>query len=230
MSISAIETSQSAAVYIGSENTTINKAQWFAPDLAKNLPPYPLALQEFLSGPCPMWEGKNAEETHIVVPLFDTLIAGSRGSYKKVPRTLKAIDQLDKDAGGTGFRYIRDLVNSEIGEFPAEKGFCWAVMMKEGLPKISGDTYEVQEECLQLKGYEIPSTVDAATVVLWEKRCTDKSSFSREPLFYIYCKEVVDSRHVIIGADSNEGPEVILPLRWITKDPSLIGVGIRKFQ
>ena len=82
--------------------TSMGPAEWAQPNAIQNLPPYPPKLVEFLEGPCPIWEGKTARETHIVVPLFPTLTLLVDGI--EVPRTLSNLDELDKSTGGVGFR------------------------------------------------------------------------------------------------------------------------------
>ena len=115
--------------------TAITPEQWANPtEFLATLPPMPQALADFLAGPCPINAKKKAAETHIVVPLVKNIITCVNGVSTTVPRSLKALDKLDKDAGGKGCKCNWEFLEP-IADKPAEVEFEWAVMTREMIPK-----------------------------------------------------------------------------------------------
>ena len=148
--------------------------QWANPAaFLATLPPMPQALVDFLDGPCPLYPGKKAGETHIVVPLVKNITTHKKGVSVTKPRTLKTLDKFDKDSGGAGCRHIWGKVLSPDVDKPAEVEFEWAVLTKGALPRSTFyycPTYDSEKRLAEEKGYQVPGILDAVTCLLWATR------------------------------------------------------------
>ncbi len=151
--------------------TSLSKIDWANPaEFLKKLPPMPKELVDFLEDPCPIYghEGKKARETHIVVPLMKNITTVVDGVSVVIPRTLRTLNELEKDAEGCGGF---DIINFPHGvNEPSEVEFEWGVMTKDVLPGSGNKNYSAQKQLAEAKGYQMPSLLDAVTCILWAKR------------------------------------------------------------
>ena len=199
-------------------SNVISKKEWAASQTI-NLPPYPQALKDFLSGDCAIWPGKKRSETHIVVPLFPQVAINDA----PIPSTLDSLDQLDKSSGGPGYRFLWDQIPKNI---PAEKEFHYAVMTNDVIPGSRNKSYDAHLQLLP-PGYEVPGVFDAARAVLWENRRSGKRCFNDNPWTYTRCKEVIQGYHLVVGGFAPSG----LIVHYYRYDYEDMGVaGWRKFK
>jgi len=184
--------------------SSISAEEWASPQLLlDNLPPYPQAMQDFLEGPDPFDAAKKARETHFVVPLLKNFTID--GVEK--PRTLENLDALDKATGGIGCRFIWDRILDPANDKPAEVEFQWAVMTKNVVPGSRHQSYSVQKDLVEKKGYEVPGFLDAATCILWEHRHSGNRLFTADSELSTYtrCKENIDSLKLLVGGFAPDG-------------------------
>jgi hypothetical protein len=88
---------------------------------------------------------------------------------------LKALDRLDKNAGGPGLNSIRHTISKK--ETRAENAH-YAVMTKESLPGI-GEHTPLPDH------YRQPTVLEASTAILWESRHSKNIYFGKDK--YTYC-------------------------------------------
>lgn len=188
------------------------------------LPPYPAELATFLSEPCPFWPGKTRRETHIVAPVFSKVeLDGST-----VPLTLKTLDQLDKRANGPGLRY--ENYENIPENLSADRDFHYAVMTNDIIPGSRGKPLQQQIEKLAEKGYELPSVVDAASAILWEKQSTGKSYFANDCWKYTRCKEQHEGVSMILGQFKLSGLHITPDPGFALLTNQIGAAGMRKFK
>ena len=186
---------------------SISKAEWSAPHSIKNLPAYPIKLQEFLSGACSVWEGRTAAETHIVVPLFKYIAIDVNGSTVLALRTLKTLGKLDKSSGGPGYDYVWSMVFKNRQIRTAEE-FHYGVLTKDVLPGTRNEPYSSQKQLVESKGYVVPPALDAATALLWENRCTGNRWLNDDPKTFTVCQEKIENVHLVVGNFASKGLSV----------------------
>jgi len=187
---------------------TISQEDWANPAaFLAGLPPMPQALSDFLEGSCPIYPGKQAKETHFVVPFTKNLTTIVDGNPVIVPRTLKNLDQFDKDSGGTGCRDIwNEILKPENNlDTPPEIEFEWLVMTKDVLPGSRNIDYASQKRLVEEKSYQVPGFLEAATCILWAKRCLGTHLYSGSPRTFTRCHEKVQGCYLIVGGFTIDG-------------------------
>ncbi len=148
--------------------TAMSEEDWANPAaFLKKLPPMPRALVDFLEGPCPIHEGKQAKETHFVVPLTKNFTKGVEGNLVTLPRTIGNLHDLSIATKGPRCVNYWDLGEKDK---PSEIEFEWAVMTREVFPNSKGEDYDVQKQMVEEKGYQMPGILEAATCILFEHR------------------------------------------------------------
>lgn len=174
---------------------SITPEDWANPQaLMSRLPPMPQAFVDFLAGPCPIWAGRKASETHIVVPLIKYIILNGI----QVPRTLHNLDLLDKASGGRGFESIDSYVDKN-SSYKQKVEFEWGAMTKVGVPGTGKDSFCREKEKVKAKGYEAPSLLDAATCILWQNRHEPlEAKYSFYSAYWAMCQEFKDRKEAII--------------------------------
>jgi hypothetical protein len=198
---------------------------WANPDLTM-FPPMPQEMKDFLEGPCPIWPGKKASETHIAFPLFPEINVkpAVEGISSAEPRTLDSLERLDKASGGTGYRYLWGQISENT---PADKEFGWAVMTNDVLPGSRNQTYDTQKKLVaNLKSYEVPTVLDAATAILYANQHSKKRFFNDTPWTYTRCVENIQGYQLIVGGLTPDG--LIVSTGYSDCDPIGVG-GLRKF-
>ncbi len=196
------------------ENPVISMSQkaWDTADIS-GFPPYPLALVEFLAGPCPIWEGKKASDTHIVVPLFPTITMSIDGSVVTVSRKLDTLHAL-AISSGLGFAWIAKGMLKPEFDRSAEAQFHWAVLTKDVFPNSKDQFYETQKKRVEAKGYKMPGFLDAATAMLWYSKVSGKRTFSADKLTYSEsdtytgCEERFEGYRVVVGGFCPSGLQI----------------------
>jgi hypothetical protein len=198
---------------------------WANPDLSM-FPPMPKEMQDFLEGPCPIWPGKKASETHIAFPLFPEINVkpAIEGVSSSEPRTLDSLDRLDKASDGTGYQFFWNQIPKNT---PADKEFRWAVMTNDVLPGSRNQTYDTQKKLVaSLKGYEVPKVLDAATAILYANQYSKKRFFSDNPWTFTRCMENIQGYQLVVGGFIPG----CLYFNYNNFDDDSIGVGgLRKF-
>ena len=179
---------------------SITPEQWANPAaFLATLPPMPQALVDFLAGPCPIYPGKTAGETHFVIPLIKNITTLENGVSVTTPRTLKTLNKLDKASRGVGCRYIwPEILKPEVDK-PAEVEFQWAVMTKDVLPESGNKSYDVQKQIAEDNDYQVPGFLDAATCILWAHHHSGTRLYSDNPWTYTRCQEMVAGYHLVVG-------------------------------
>jgi len=200
---------------------TVSRKDWVNPAVfLAGLPPMPQALLAFLEGPCPIYQGKQAKETHFPVPLTKNITTIVKGNPVVLPRTLKNLDQFDRTFGGTGLRCNPDMFLDV--DKPSEIEFEWVVMTKEVLPGSIDQNYETQKRLVEEKGYEVPGLLEAATCILFANRSLGIRLYDDNPFRYTRCLE----DRVFVGGFSLRGLNIHRHFHL----SQIIGVaGLRKF-
>ena len=184
---------------------SITSEQWANPAaFLEILPSMPRELVDFLDGPCPIYEGQTARKTHIVVPLIKNFTSIVDSKPLILPRTLQTLDELDKASGGVGCRPICDRILKPDVDKPSEVEFEWAVMTKDILPGSRNQTYDVQKQLAEDKGYQVPSFLDAATCILWAQRHSGTHHCSG-PWTYTCCREMLGGWRLNVGGFDPRG-------------------------
>lgn len=185
--------------------TVIGKEEWAAKGIREDLPLFPDDMEIFLRGPCPIWSGKRALDTHIAVPLFGEIVVVRDGVRTIVPRTLKVIDELVKSTGGVACRYISPILLRPSIDKPAEGRFQWALMTNDILPGTLNQAESFQMARLKEKGYEVPKMADVVTGLLWHYHGSGERLLSDH---YTRCEEKAAECRVVVGRFTPEGLDV----------------------
>jgi tetratricopeptide (TPR) repeat protein len=206
---------------------TISQADWANPaPFLEKLPTRPQALLDFLEGPCPIYQGKQAKETHFVVPFTKNITTIVNGTPVTLPRTLKNLDKFDKDSGGTGCRHIWDEILEPPVDRPSDIEFEWVVMTNDVLPESRTQKYETQKNLVEGKGYQVPGFLEAATCILFAKRYLGIRLYGDNPYTFTRCREELQGHHLIVGGFTPVGLKVFAGYGG----HDVIGVaGLRKF-
>jgi hypothetical protein len=210
---------------------SISLEDWANPAafLAK-CPPKPKALVDFMEGPCPIYPGKRAKETHIAVPLTKNFTRIIDGVTVTVPRTLKTLDEFDKASGELGCRTISKPILKPDVDKPSEIDFQWVVMTQDVLPESRNASCEDQDRLVSAKGYQMPGFLEVITCILWANRSLGIRLYSNSPLTYTRCYEKVQGSPVAVGGFSPLGLNVYDGCLPYDRDDVCVGVGgMRKF-
>ncbi len=213
---------------------SISSKDWKNPEaFLKKLPPKPEKLLNFLEGPCPIWGHKRcvAKDSHFVVPLIRNVTIIVNSSPVTEFLDLVNLDILDRASGGSGLKfssYKNEILKTEKNK-RYQVLFEWAVMTRTVLPGTRGMPFNVQEGITEDLGYEVPSVIDAATCILWEKRCSGSAFYNNnENLTFTRCREMIDDCYVEVGGGfSKRGLEIDLSVQEVF----MTGMaGIKMFQ
>lgn len=216
--------------------SAMTEEEWAHPaEFMAKLPPPPQEVTEFINSPRPTWEGQTANQTHIVMPRVNKIVRNFEGSPVIVPWTLKNLNELDKRIGGMGCKHIfHDFQHPAIDtRFDCanrfENGFEWILFTRDVLPQSRYELYESypdQKELVEHWNYEVPSVLDAATAIFWEKQFSN-SFIIEGPFTYTRCHEMYLNWHVVVGNSCPEG--IRIDMDYV--GPLNIGMaGVKRFK
>ena len=150
-------------------------------------PPLPTNIEKILSGPCPIWEGKRVEDTHMLV-LIPKTVNGK-------PLTLNTLKELiERPRGGghaTKYRYYDSYVKKELGDVSAPRSH-WVLMTKDVLPGSRNKSYS--DQCALVKRhkhYGLPHPLEATASILMHYVRTGDRLYTDRPSTYTRCQEKV---------------------------------------
>ena len=188
------------------------KADWekyFGPIDAE--PPLPPDIDKILQGPCPIWEGKRVQDTHLLT-LIPTTVNGR-------PLTLDSLSELiERPQGGghaTKYGYYSDYVKKELGSQSPSKA-SWALMTKDVIPNSRNKGYKDQKKLVRSLSsriglpYELPKAFEAAVSILMHHVKRGERLYTDSPLTWTRCQESVNERRwsVAIGGFAAGGLNV----------------------
>ncbi|MGA8165343.1 MAG: tetratricopeptide repeat protein, partial [Waddliaceae bacterium] len=130
-------------------------------------PPLPADIKKILQGPCPFWEGKKVEDTHLLVLLPKTVNGR--------PLTLNTLEELiQRPRGGwlaTKYSCYYDGIKEEFGDQEVGRS-SWVLMTRDVLEGSRNKSYDDQralvEEYAKRAGlpYEMPHALEAVVSIL----------------------------------------------------------------
>ena len=179
-----------------------------------DVPSFPGELYEILQGPCPIWEGKCVQDTHLL-----TLIPASVNGR---PLTLDTLSELvERPQGGghaTKYKYYNDAVKKEYGSQSPPQA-TWTLMTKDVIPNSLNKIYKDQQELVKDLSsqaglpYEIPKALDAAVSILMHHVKSGERLYTDSPWTYTRCQESVNKGRwpVAIGGFAAGGLYVYTP-------------------
>jgi hypothetical protein len=165
-------------------------------------PLLPPDIEQIMNGPCPFWEGKKVHETHLLVLVPEAV-------YGK-PLTLGLLGELVQNplqGHETEYNYF-NLGDYQDSPAPASH---WALMTRDVLPGSRSKRYKEQQAIAQSKpGYQIPTLLDAVTVVFMEYVRSGRRLYSNTPWTFTRCQEkYTENQQLVIGGFSTDGLDVI---------------------
>ena len=169
-------------------------------------PSLPTNIGEILSGPCPFYEGKRVEDTHMLL-LIPKTVNGA-------PLTLNSLEELIKRprGGGHATKYLNydDRVRKKLGDTSASRSY-WVLMTKDVLPDSRNKPH--CDQCLLVsirhKPYELPRALEATASILMHHVRTGDRLYTDSPWTLTRCQESPSSiRNVVIGRFSSDGLDV----------------------
>jgi len=167
-------------------------------------PPLPADIGEILSGPCPYWEGRRVEDTHMLVLIPETV--------NGAPLTLNSLKELIQRPleGGhnTDYRCYEDNIKNELGDQGASHSY-WALMTKDVLPNSRNKTFSEQQALIQ-GPYVVPGALEAATAILMHHAKGGEKLYPQNPNTYTRCQEKVSNNlyRVLVGSFGPAGLDV----------------------
>lgn len=135
----------------------------------------PRNIHLMLASPCPFWEGKKVEETHVLI-LIPSMVA----ERSLTPNWLNRLTERSKNSKNL----LPDLLfpaeyKKQFGDTPIEKSY-WVLMTRDPLPKDKeGNTVGVTQEYetfkIQQEGYFFPRPIEAVICKIMERRLNGRS-------------------------------------------------------
>ncbi|MGA8164642.1 MAG: hypothetical protein WB791_06410 [Waddliaceae bacterium] len=175
-------------------------------------PLLPADIQKILSSPCPFWEGKRVQDTHIL-----TLVPKSVNGR---PLTLNSLEELiQRPRGGghaTKYSYCHASVKEEFGDRGIDRS-CWVLMTKDMIKGSLSQSYDKQraliEEYAKRTGlhYEMPHALEAAASILMHHVKTGERLYTDKTWTYTRCQEKTKDgwSSLMVGGFSAAGLDVI---------------------
>jgi hypothetical protein len=173
----------------------------------ESAPPLPAHIVDTLNSACPFWPGKAVKDTHLLV-LIPATVAGK-------PFSLDLLEELVQcpDGGGypTRYRYYCDSVRRALGTRSPAKSY-WVLMTREVLSGSRNATYTAQQALIVERAgetglsYELPSALEAATVVLSHYVHSGERLYTDDPWTYTQCQELQEGDFLLADPD-DEGIE-----------------------
>ena len=158
-----------------------------------DVPSFPLAINEILSGPCPFWRGRQVRDTHVLV-LVPSTVNGA-------PFTLDKLGELIRPrfpANEADYRYYGSTTKAQLGSV-SPLAPCWVLLTRDVIPDSRSKSYEEQKkllaDCVSETGldYCLPSALVASTAVLAHYVRSGERLFSDAPPTYTRCQDLVAS-------------------------------------
>ena len=167
-------------------------------------PPLPADIGEILSGPCPYWEGRRVEDTHMLV-----LIPQSVNGAPLTLNSLKELIQRPLEGGhNTDYRTYNSTIKGELGDQGASHSY-WALMTKDVLPNSRSKTFSEQQALIQ-GPYEVPGVLEAATAILMHHAKGGEKLYPQNPNTYTRCQETLSNGYrVLVGSFGPAGLDVL---------------------
>ena len=188
-------------------------------------PPLPADIGEILSGPCPYWEGRRVEDTHLLV-----LIPQSVNGAPLTLNSLKELIQRPCEGGhNTDYGYYNDNIKNELGDQGASHSY-WALMTKDVLPNSRNKTFSEQQALIQ-GPYVVPGALEAATAILMHHAKGGEKLYPMNPTTYTRCQEMLSTGYrVVVGSFGSSGLGVLddYDVAFRVDDGGGLG-GVRKF-
>ncbi|NGX38695.1 MAG: hypothetical protein KR126chlam1_00005 [Chlamydiae bacterium] len=208
------------------------KASWeqYFGDVGEE-PPLPDNIEEILKSPCPFWEGKKVEDTHLLVLIPKTV--------DRIPLSLDLLEGLITRPLEGGHRtqyghYDKD-VEKELGNEEVVSPSYWVLITNDVLPDSRNKSYKDQGALIDSHkkrigiSYEIPQTLEAAVSISMHHVRSGEKLYKSNPHTLVRCRELVriDKYPVAIGSFDENGI-VFVPTN--RKPAGNLGVAaVRKF-
>jgi hypothetical protein len=169
-------------------------------------PPLPEDIDKIMKSPCPFFNGKRVEETHLLT-LIPKTVNGK-------PLTLNSLEELmnhPKKGQATQHRYYWDDIKKEYGSQSPTKS-CWVLMTRNVIPESRNKDYDAQTQLLASYSqkahvpYEVPYLLEAVVSIFMEYLKTGQRLYSVDPGTYTRCQErisIVDLAIVVGGFDAD---------------------------
>lgn len=185
------------------------------------VPPLPADIDQILKSDCPFCEGKKVFQTHRLVLMPGGLSINQQG---RLMRHLRGEGQ-----HGTVFsEYSWDAVFEQIGDTKVDRPY-WALVTTDVVPNSRNKSIEEQKKLIEEKGYVVPSTSEAITLVTMDKECSGEKEgylLSTDPWTYTNCAEKVQGQQLVVGGFARYG----LTVSYYDSDHDHVGVlALRKF-
>lgn len=169
-------------------------------------PPLPSNIHQILQGPCPIWQGKRVEETHILVLI--------PRAVNEQPLTLESLEKLiQKPKTGLATKYCHFYVTM-CSEKPVDQSY-WVLMTRDILEGSRGKSYKThfaQTVAVTKKTgifYAAPKVLEAAVCILMHYVSTGERLYSDDsPRTYTRCEDFYGVNlgcAVVVGNFSSEG-------------------------
>jgi hypothetical protein len=161
-------------------------------------PPLPKDIMEVLKNPCPYWEGKKVEETHMLV-----LIPKTVDGKLLTLNTLQELIQNPKGGGHpTKYSTYYDVIQKECQPVSAS---YWALITKDVLPNSRNKTYAEQQTLIK-GSYAVPGALEVTTAILMRHVQTGERIYTDNPWTYTRCQELLSNGYrVWVGGFGSSG-------------------------
>jgi hypothetical protein len=166
-------------------------------------PPLPDNIHEMLAGPCPVWEGRTVQETHILV-LIPATVNG-------IPFNLRSLGELIQNPRQG---YTTKYRNFDLGQHPDSpaKQSYWALMSRIPIQGSRTQNYPTQQRLITALtettgiSYQVPKLLEAATCLLMHYVSTGQRLYNDNPWTFTRCQEIYDADWpLVIGGFNTEG-------------------------
>lgn len=163
-------------------------------------PSLPDHILEILRSPCPYWQGKRVEDTHMLI-LIPKHVNGR-------PLTLNSLQELIRSPkeGGYSTEYYRfyELDEREMGDQTIPFSY-WILMTKDVIPNSRNKTYSEQQALLNGR-YFLPAALEIATGILMHYVETGERFYADDPQTYTRCKQRPgENFHLVVGSFRRSG-------------------------
>ena len=169
-------------------------------------PPLPSNIHQILSSPCPFWQGKKIQDTHMLV-LIPKAVNGRPFNLKILGELIKNPKQGNK----TTYRYL------SLGGYEDFSAYSshWVLMTRHTIPDSQNKSYDKQMKIFQTYSkkvrthYQIPNILDATTCLFLEYVATGTRLYSDNPPAYTRCQEKYNAKcQLIVGGFARNGLDI----------------------
>ena len=153
--------------------------------IVRDVPPLPADIDAILRADCPFFKGKKVFQTHRLVLMHADASIDSQGKLT----TLRGMDGVSTD-----------LRQKKVGK-P-----YWALITCDVIPDSRNQWYKDQKALVAKKaGYELPTVLEAITLVTMHCKKTGQYLLSQSPWTYTRCKETDGEWPLVVGAFAPAG-------------------------